>query len=76
MVADARCPSCGGVKRPNGTTRGEPWCRCAPPPAPADRDYPRGGEVRVSFTRLELRLAGFVGMLFGIGIGLFLAATF
>lgn len=30
MVTDARCPTCGGVKRPNGTTRGEPWCSCAP----------------------------------------------
>lgn len=31
---------------------------------------------RVSFTRLELRLAGFVGMLFGIFIGVSAVATF
>lgn len=33
MVADARCPTCGGVKRPNGTTGGLPWCRCNREPA-------------------------------------------
>lgn len=29
MVADARCSECGGVKIPNGTTAGEPPCRCS-----------------------------------------------
>lgn len=28
MVADARCWTCGAVKIPNGTTRGEKPCRC------------------------------------------------
>lgn len=28
MVADARCWSCGEVRIPNGTTKGEPPCKC------------------------------------------------
>ena len=37
MVADARCWTCGGVKIPNGTTKGEPSCKCAPDPQMAHR---------------------------------------
>lgn len=38
MVADARCWTCGGVKIPNGTTKGERSCRCGTDaPAPTHR---------------------------------------
>lgn len=43
MVSDARCWTCGGVKIPNGTTTGEPPCRCAsvpPVPYPPQEDQP------------------------------------
>jgi len=45
MVADARCPTCGGVKRPNATTKGLPPCSCGSNTPARDHAFAFGSKV-------------------------------
>ncbi len=66
MVADARCCECGGVVRPNGTTAGEPACRCNPPSIGeviAAQAYPDSMLLRRADLTLTLRFKDAIALL-------------